>query len=87
MRDARRSTGRAEVDASNGSEGASTISVTISAFATAQLKEEAARQKVSVGDLAAHAIVYYLADADAGRVSWPVPHLEPRRRDGQRREA
>jgi len=35
-----------------------------------ELEEEAERQKVSVERLLEHAIVYFLADLDAGRVEW-----------------
>jgi hypothetical protein len=35
-----------------------------------ELEEEAARQEVSVERLLEHAIVYFLADLDAGRVEW-----------------
>ena len=52
-----------------------TLTITLGDFAFAQLREEAARQDVAIDELAAHAIVYYLADADAGRVSWPVPRI------------
>jgi hypothetical protein len=50
-----------------------TLTITLGDFAYALLREEAARQRVPIEELAAHAIVYYLADADAGRVAWPVP--------------
>jgi hypothetical protein len=42
-------------------------------FVGTQLREEAARQGVSIEGLVAHALVYYLANADAGCVSWRVP--------------
>ena len=51
------------------------VTLTLGDFAFEQLRDEAMRQGVPVDELAAHAIVYYLADADAGRVSWPVPRF------------
>lgn len=54
---------------------ATSVDLRLGDFAWTHLREEADRQGVSVEDLAAHAVVYYLADADSGRTSWPVPRL------------
>ena len=45
------------------------VSVQLSPFAVAALQAEANRQGVSLGDLVAHAAMYYLADIHTGRAA------------------
>jgi hypothetical protein len=45
------------------------VSVRLSGFAWEAIEQESARQGVSVEDLVAFAVMYYLADADSGRVA------------------
>jgi hypothetical protein len=51
------------------------LTLALGDFVWTQLREEAERQQVPVEELAAYAITYYLADADRGRISWPVPRI------------
>jgi hypothetical protein len=45
------------------------LSVHLDAFGWGRLSEEARRQGIGESELAAHAILYYLADLDSGRLS------------------
>ena len=58
-----------------GTDDAVTLEVRLSEFTVTELQRQADRQRVPVEELAAHALAYYLADADSGRVSWPVPTM------------
>jgi hypothetical protein len=45
------------------------VSLRVSGFAWEALERESARQGCSVDELVAFAVMYYLADADSGRIS------------------
>jgi hypothetical protein len=45
------------------------LAVPLEAFAWEAIEEESARLGVSVEDLAAFAVLYYLADVDSGRIA------------------
>ena len=45
------------------------LAVPLDEFGAQALSEEAARQGVPVEQLAAHAVSYYLADLDSGRIT------------------
>ena len=45
------------------------LELEIDAFAAARLEAEAAAQGVAEADLVRHALMYYLADLDSGRIS------------------
>ena len=49
------------------------LRIELNDFAARGLRAEAARQGISVEDLAAYAVVYYLADLDSGRVTRKPP--------------
>jgi hypothetical protein len=49
------------------------VRVPLDDFGAHALREEAARQGVPVEQLAAHAVSYYLADLDSGRITRTVP--------------
>lgn len=51
----------------------STLTLSLGPFARTQLHEEAARQQATAEELAAFAVLYYLADVDSGRVSRELP--------------
>jgi hypothetical protein len=55
-----------------GCEG-STIHLPVDGFVWSELSREAALQGVEPSELAAHAISYYLADLDRGRISRRSP--------------
>ena len=65
------------IDASAGSAAGAgethTVEVKLGAFALAELQAEAEREGVTVEELLAHAAMYYLADADSGRISRRFP--------------
>jgi hypothetical protein len=46
-------------------------------FGVSALAAEAARQRVSVEDLARHAVIYYLGDLDSGRLTRATPRIHP----------
>jgi hypothetical protein len=45
------------------------VNLRLSGFAWEAIEQESARQGVSVEDLVAFAVLYYLADADSGRIA------------------
>ncbi len=45
------------------------VSLRMSGFAWEAIERECARQGVSVDELVAFAVMYYMADADSGRIS------------------
>ena len=45
------------------------VSLRLSGFAWEAIEQESARQGVPVDELVAFAVMYYLADADSGRIS------------------
>jgi hypothetical protein len=45
------------------------VSLRVSGFAWEALEQESSRQGCSVDELVAFAVMYYLADADSGRIS------------------
>jgi len=53
------------------------ISIELDDFGWDRLSDEAAHQGVTMEVLAAHAVLYYLADADSGRLARKVPRAEP----------
>jgi hypothetical protein len=63
------------------SDAAVTLELRVSEFTVTELQRQADRQRVPVEELAAHALAYYLADADSGRVAWPVPSVPERPED------
>ena len=50
-----------------------TVEVKLGEFAFAELRAEAEREGVTLEELLAHAAMYYLADADSGRISRRFP--------------
>ena len=54
-----------------------TIEVDLSEFAYDALRVEAEREGVTVEEIVAHALMYYLADADSGRMSRRFPRKAP----------
>ncbi len=50
-----------------------TVAVRLDDFGFEALRAEAARQGVPVEELAAYAVMYYLADLDSGRVARKLP--------------
>jgi len=44
-------------------------------FTWSRLEDEASRQGVSVEELVAHAVLYFLADLDSNRIARRVPRL------------
>ena len=54
------------------------VQVRLDDFGARALREEAARQGVPVSELAAYAVMYYLADLDSGRITRDVPPLARR---------
>jgi hypothetical protein len=56
------------------------VSLRVSGFAWEAIEQESERQGVSVEDLVAFAVMYYLADADSGRIARQVsrsPYADP----------
>ena len=51
------------------------VHVHLSDFAWQALKEEAARLDVAIEDLVGFSILYYIADADSGRIARRVPTI------------
>jgi len=49
------------------------IHMSLDGFGVKALREEAARQRVTVEELASHALTYYLADLDSGRLARKIP--------------
>lgn len=49
------------------------VEVTLGGFAFAELSAEAEREGVTLEELLGHAVMYYLADADSGRVARRFP--------------
>jgi len=54
-----------------------TIEVELSEFAYGALRAEAEREGVNLDEIVAHALMYYLADADSGRISRRFPRKKP----------
>lgn len=54
-----------------------TIVLPLEGLAYEELEREAARQGISPAELASYAIVYYLADADSGRIARRLPPQLP----------
>lgn len=54
----------------------SAIRLPVDGFAWNELSREAALQGVEPSELASHAIVYYLADLDSGRIARRIPRSE-----------
>lgn len=52
-----------------GDGGGRRVAVRLEGFAWEALEDESVRQGVSMEDLAAFAVLYYLADLDSGRIS------------------
>ncbi|MGH2853601.1 MAG: hypothetical protein ACRDLF_05350 [Solirubrobacteraceae bacterium] len=52
------------------------LTIGLAPFAWEALEEEAAKQGVSIAELASFAVLYYLADGDSGRIArrLPAPH-------------
>lgn len=52
------------------------LTLALGRFTWEALEQEAARQRVSVAELASFAVLYYLADGDSGRIArrLPPPH-------------
>lgn len=59
-----------------------TVTVELTEFGWERLAAEARRQGTSPEELALHAVIYYLADIDGGRITRRAPRLsdEPERR-------
>jgi hypothetical protein len=53
------------------------LKLDLDAFGREALEAEAARLGVSAEDLARHAVLYYLADGDGGRISRRPPLVPP----------
>jgi hypothetical protein len=49
------------------------VTLRLEGFAWEALAQESARMGVAVEDVAAFAVLYYLADADSGRVARRIP--------------
>lgn len=54
------------------------MDVHLEGFALEALEEEAARLGVSVEELAAFSVLYYLADLDSGRIARRLPNASHR---------
>ena len=55
------------------------VRVEFAEFAWSRLTEQAQEQGLSVADIVLHAVAYYLADLDSGRLaSRPLPTMDPR---------
>jgi hypothetical protein len=52
-----------------------TVAVRLDQFGAQALRDEAAKQGVPVEQLAAHAVMYYLADLHSGRITRNLPPL------------
>jgi hypothetical protein len=48
---------------------AGSVTLRLDGFAWAELERESARQEMDPSELASFAILYYLADADSGRIA------------------
>lgn len=53
------------------------VTIEFGEFAWARLKGEAVKQEVSVESLVRHAVLYFLADVDSGRIARQVPRERP----------
>jgi hypothetical protein len=53
------------------------LTIGLEPFTWKALEQEAARQGVSVAELAAFAVLYYLADDDSGRIARRLPPPHP----------
>jgi hypothetical protein len=62
------------------------VEIELGEFGRELLWAEAERQEVSVEQLAAHAVMYYLADLDSGRIARGVPGSRNRKVEHTRRE-
>jgi hypothetical protein len=62
-----------------------TLTVRLDAFAWHALEEESAKQEMTPEELARHAVLYYLADLDSGRLARHVPGERASRRAAARR--
>jgi hypothetical protein len=51
----------------------SVVHLPVDGFAWSELSREAAQQGVEPSELASHAILYYLADLDRGRIARRIP--------------
>lgn len=49
------------------------LTIGLAPFAWEALEEEAAKQGVSIAELASFAVLYYLADGDSGRIARRLP--------------
>lgn len=61
------------------------VRVRVSDFAWDAIQQESARQGCSVDDLVAFAVMYYIADADSGRISRQIsrsPYPDASKPDG-----
>jgi hypothetical protein len=66
------------------------VSLRVSGFAWEALEQESERQGCSVDELVAFAVMYYLADADSGRVSRQIsrsPYPDTASADGSSPDA
>jgi hypothetical protein len=53
--------------------GVQSVTLQIDGFAWETLAEQSAQMGVSVEELATHAIMYYVADLDSGRIARRIP--------------
>ncbi len=53
------------------------LTLALDRFTWEALEQEAARQEVSVAELASFAVLYYLADGDSGRIARRLPPPRP----------
>jgi hypothetical protein len=53
------------------------LTLDLDTFAWEALTEESAQLGVSIEELASHALLYYLADRDSGRIARRLPKQEP----------
>ena len=53
--------------------GVQTLTLQLDGFAWETIVEQSAQMGVSVEDLATHAIMYYVADLDSGRIARRIP--------------
>lgn len=53
------------------------LTLALDRFTWEALEQEAARQGVSVAELASFAVLYYLADGDSGRIARRLPPPRP----------
>jgi hypothetical protein len=53
--------------------GAQSVTLQLDGFAWETIAEQSAQMGVSVEELATHAIMYYVADLDSGRIARRIP--------------